>query len=569
MSKYYNPTSINWPFKPLYTFNPMIGCKHNCSYCMDGETNILMSDGTYKFLKDIQIGDKIIGLTNNKSFNKLIISEVTYKSKTYETAYKILLSNNTKLIASKNHRFLSTRGYKYVIGKEQGKNRRPFLTNFNKLVCISDNQILYNETNDYKKGYIRGIFDGDGTMNIYKDKRTERKNSLIYSCRLCLKDIDALNRTYTYLLNFNIITSIFNFTKSMKGIRLSSLNEYKKMVNILNPLNTIEWYRGYVSGIFDAEGTSHCCRMFNSDKSIIKTICKGLNLYNFKYSISGKKGVNKYIYMITIKGGIKEHLRFFNIFNPSIKRKLNLIGNTLKNKNNPFVLSIKKLKKQTLYDITTTSENFIANGIVSHNCYAKRMNDRFKWIEKWTEPQYFIERIKSPVPKKPSFIFIGSMCDLFGDWVNKSFIDCIILHVKRNPQHQWIFLTKNPKRYNEFVFPDNVWLGVTVTDSNNKKDMQRLIDFHTPTNVKTFVSIEPLLGDWKDVSFPNMDLIIVGALTGSGADDPGIGIVKTINHFNIWYKDSIRKLYPTLKNSESIKNPYWISKEEWDFLKQH
>lgn len=192
-----------------------------------------------------------------------------------------------------------------------------------------------------------------------------------------------------------------------------------------------------------------------------------------------------------------------------------------------------------------------------HNCsycYAKRMNDRFKWIDKWTEPQYFHERLEAPVPKKPSFIFIGSMCDLFGDWVDRSFVSSVICHAQDHPEHQWIFLTKNPVNYNRFAFPNNVWLGATITDWPSGLDT--LLDFNPPSNCKSFLSIEPLLGDFKDVCFSNMDLLIVGAMSGPNAFIPSLKEVQSIEHFNIWYKDSIRKIYPTLKNGESMKNPY-------------
>ena len=33
-------------------------CSHKCKYCLDGETNILMGDGSCKNIKDINIGDK-------------------------------------------------------------------------------------------------------------------------------------------------------------------------------------------------------------------------------------------------------------------------------------------------------------------------------------------------------------------------------------------------------------------------------------------------------------------------------------------------------------------------------
>jgi protein gp37 len=178
-------------------------------------------------------------------------------------------------------------------------------------------------------------------------------------------------------------------------------------------------------------------------------------------------------------------------------------------------------------------------------CYAKALNRRFKWIDKWTEPQYFPERLKAPVPKKPSFIFIGSMCDLFGYWVDRQFIANVIYHADSHPEHQWIFLTKNPIRYNEFVFPDNVWLGATATNSNNKKEINQLAKWNTSLhlNCMTFISIEPLLGDWHGIYPANMNLLIVGAMTGPGAKIPSYDTVKSVDHFNIYYKKSIRDLY--------------------------
>ena len=187
-----------------------------------------------------------------------------------------------------------------------------------------------------------------------------------------------------------------------------------------------------------------------------------------------------------------------------------------------------------------------------HNCpycYARRMNDRFKWVKEWTKPQYFYERLTFPTPFKPSYIFVGSMCDLFGDWVSGLFISDV---VKLAENHQWIFLTKNPIRYEEFIFPDNVWLGTTVTSFTTGLDT--LIDFHNPLNDnnKMFLSIEPLLGDFEKVSFSNMDLIIVGAMSGPNAFKPSLEQVKSIEHFNIYYKKSLRDIYPELINTGTI-----------------
>jgi protein gp37 len=52
-------------------------------------------------------------------------------------------------------------------------------------------------------------------------------------------------------------------------------------------------------------------------------------------------------------------------------------------------------------------------------CYAKKINDRFKFIPEWTAPRLFPDRLSEPsMLKKRSRIFVGSMCDLFGDWID-------------------------------------------------------------------------------------------------------------------------------------------------------
>ena len=173
-------------------------------------------------------------------------------------------------------------------------------------------------------------------------------------------------------------------------------------------------------------------------------------------------------------------------------------------------------------------------------CYGKRMNDRFKWIPKWNEPQLFDKRLIEDMPKKPSKIFVGSMCDLFGDWIHKDWIKWIISIVKRNPQHTFQFLTKNPKRYLEFDFPNNCWLGTTIT---NRKDGWRIIDLTRNNNYK-FISFEPLLDMFdKEMNYwlKGIDLVIVGAMTGIGAIKPKKEWIESIKHNNIFYKNNIKK----------------------------
>lgn len=122
--------------------------------------------------------------------------------------------------------------------------------------------------------------------------------------------------------------------------------------------------------------------------------------------------------------------------------------------------------------------------------------------------------------RKPKNIFVCSMADLFGDWVPDEWIDQVIKACIDAPQHRYLFLTKNPKRYaalyQKGVFPaegvnglKEIWLGSTMTAPANF--------FFGDRCARTFVSIEPITRpfSYSGDPFGNVDWIIVGAETGN------------------------------------------------------
>jgi protein gp37 len=62
------------------------------------------------------------------------------------------------------------------------------------------------------------------------------------------------------------------------------------------------------------------------------------------------------------------------------------------------------------------------------------------------------------------YVFAVDMGDLFGDWVPSEWILKVIDAIKNSPSSYFLFLTKNPKRYMEFLdlYPENVVLGATI-----------------------------------------------------------------------------------------------------------
>lgn len=144
-------------------------------------------------------------------------------------------------------------------------------------------------------------------------------------------------------------------------------------------------------------------------------------------------------------------------------------------------------------------------------CYSKKIRNRFNPDIPFDKIICYNNRLLDPLKlKKSSKIFVCSMADLFGDWVEESIIWNIINIIKACPQHIFQFLTKNPGRYVSFNFPKNCWFGTTITCRN---DLWRM---ETIRNLNGFVSIEPMLEDIGDFSFNRVQWVIIGALTGYG-----------------------------------------------------
>jgi len=72
-----------------------------------------------------------------------------------------------------------------------------------------------------------------------------------------------------------------------------------------------------------------------------------------------------------------------------------------------------------------------------------------------------------------SFVFVCDMADLFGEWVPRTWILKVLEEVSENKRATFFFLTKNPRRYLEFEFGDNVVLGATVETNRPYQGISR------------------------------------------------------------------------------------------------
>jgi DNA repair photolyase len=100
------------PFE--WTVNPYRGCSHACVYCLDGDTPILMADGHTRPLAELRVGDKIYGTVRFGRKRRYAVTEVLDHWVSYKPAFRITLADGTQLIASGDHRFLTSRGWRHA-----------------------------------------------------------------------------------------------------------------------------------------------------------------------------------------------------------------------------------------------------------------------------------------------------------------------------------------------------------------------------------------------------------------------------------------------------------------------
>jgi DNA repair photolyase len=371
------PDASRMPFR--WTINPYRGCSHACVYCASGDTRVLMADGRTRELRDLQPGDRITGTEVQGRHRRFVMTAVLDKWSSIKPAYRVTLEDGTELITSDEHRFLTGRGWKHVIGSERGRFQRPHLTIGQRILGPGGHAEPPIEDDQYRRGYLCGMVRGDGSAQSGEYDRVGRSRGAVHRSRLALAEHEALERTRRFLDLSSVETSEIVFARAygnhraVGAIRARSRAQVERVRELTRwpVLPSLSWVKGFLAGIFDAEGSCSggVWRVSTTNAEILVRVVDCLRRLRFDCVVEPGP---EHATMIRLRGGLSERMRFFNLTDPAISRNRPIAGAALKTVTGTRVVAIEPLDMvMRMYDITTGTGDFIANGVVSHNCFAR------------------------------------------------------------------------------------------------------------------------------------------------------------------------------------------------------
>jgi hypothetical protein len=355
-------------------------------YSVPTDTPILMADYTWCRADKIAAGDRLLAFEEERAPHRRHMQESVVEAVAPRLKETVTIETATgPIICSPEHPWLvrfapqgrkrgqhGRLGVGYVRGPHwrEAEKIEPGMQVYR--FCSPAEAIEENE--DYMAGYVRGLTEGDGTI-----ERASTAKAVI-----AITDPEALDRLCVYLGRLGIFydrrylgiprksRTGFQGRKPQELVRFGGRTCRESSRRVLDwPLTTRAAAAGYLGGMFDSEGSLNGwdLRIYQNDGATMDRVLACGKLLNIDLRRQECRTRRCKVVRLYTRSLANDLVRFFSITRPAISRKRNIVGRSLSN-GWVTVTAIRNTGPVPMVDLQTSSKTFIAGGYASHNCGA-------------------------------------------------------------------------------------------------------------------------------------------------------------------------------------------------------
>jgi DNA repair photolyase len=351
------PGTSPMPFR--WTVNPYRGCSHACVYCLAGPTRVLMADGSTRPIAELKVGDAVMGTERVDGRRRYVRTTVHAHWATTKPAVRVRLAGGTEIVASGEHRFLTDRGWRHVTGGWCRAGRRPRLRVGSTLLgpgAFAAQAVA--PTPGYRRGYLCGLVRGDGPGGFP-------------SAHL---ELEALGRAHHYLAELGREAPVLAAVGGVVDGRIAPPVRRAGIPLVAEvaawPQRPGEdWCAGFLAGVVDARGSAARgeLRIGHRDEAVVGRVAGALHRLGFRFAMEAGGRDER---VVRLLGGPGAFLRFLQLTGPAVGRHRDVSGAPVEAAGE--VVAVEPTgREEAMYDITTGTGDFVAEGVVSHNCFAR------------------------------------------------------------------------------------------------------------------------------------------------------------------------------------------------------
>jgi organic radical activating enzyme len=242
-------------------------CNLTCEWCFVKETPVLMANWTWRPIGTLRPGDRIIGIEQPEERGKHVkLAAGVVRRISLRCAATVLV--NKSLRCTGDHKF-------WLTGRDADNLPRAHsgwreVQRAIGLKVLFTTEPTFHDEQDYARGWLAGMADGDGCFWTLKHRRGYRR------LRLALNDVSLLDRAEEFAAASGHalrrgVHNALGYTREQRRMQClwltsdASAREFETWLAADG--ETESWDVGYLVGILDAEG-SHSCGVLRIAQNI-------------------------------------------------------------------------------------------------------------------------------------------------------------------------------------------------------------------------------------------------------------------------------------------------------------